>query len=267
MLIIRHSEIFTKSEQVRKYFIERLVRNLSVATSSKVKNRRMRIFVEMDDLDTIKKASRVFGVASISKAYSIPLDIEKIKKEALKISGNWKGSFAVRTQRLSKNFEMKAQDVNVVLGAEIKEKYNLNVNLDNPDNTLYIEIFENNAYLYTEITRGVGGLPLGTSDYFLVEKDDDRSLLAAWLMMRRGAIPIVSGNKGFLSLWDSANDIKDKEEKALSIVRTDFPGKATDLPVFYPLIALDDKNIEFLLEYVKEGRIPPNIYATIGNNY
>ena len=259
MLIVRHSEIFTKSEQVRKYFIEKLVRNISVATGTKVRNRRMRIFLDNDDSNIIEKVSRVFGVASISKADILTLDIEKIKKEALKKTKDWEGSFAVRTQRLSKNFEMKAQDVNEVVGAAIKDTYDLEVNLDNPDNTLHIEIFENNAYLYTEIIHAIGGLPLGTSDHFLLEKDDDNSLLAAWFMMRRGAIPIIKGDKKFLSLWDSGININDKEEKALLLVRSDFPGDKSDLPVFYPLIALDDKEKTILIKEIREGRIPPSI--------
>ncbi len=68
-----------------------------------------------------------------------------------------------------------------------KEFPHLKVNLAHPDKEIHIEIRANEAYLYDNVTKAVGGLPLGVEGTLvaLVSGGID-SPVAAWMMMKRG---------------------------------------------------------------------------------
>ena len=267
MIIVRHGEIFTKSEEVRRRFILRLSQNIRAALpGAKIANRRMRLFVEADDeAAAIARLRKVFGIVSLSRAQVLPWGMPEISGKAVEMSKGRKGSFAVRCQRLSKNFPLTSQQVNGEIGAAVKESTGLRVDLVKPDHVLHIEIFEKHAYLYSNSVEAVGGLPLGTSGYFLAG-DDDYSLLAAWLMMRRGAKAIIVGKKGFLSQWDfGAKAIETGENgrekaKAVFFASGDLAARKTgDMPSVYPLAGLGKAKAGLLLGHVKRGEIPPSL--------
>lgn len=102
---------------------------------------------------------------------------------------------------------------------------------------LEIEVYEDLAYISAERIKSPGGFPLGLEDQLvaLVSGGLD-SPVAAWLAMRRGAIPIFvimdphADKKG---AWTNASGVR---KKAL-------------------------KNIEVLVEYAKEAVEAPTIYV------
>jgi len=79
--------------------------------------------------------------------------------------------------------------MNVFMGDVIlreNEGRGLRVDLGSPDRTLFIEVRDNVAYLFHEKIRGPGGLPYGSSGMSICALGNRESLLAAYLMMKRG---------------------------------------------------------------------------------
>jgi tRNA uracil 4-sulfurtransferase len=60
------------------------------------------------------------------------------------------------------------------------------VDLETPDIEVFVEVRDDKSYLYAETLQGPGGLPVGSQGRVLVLLKDLHSLIAAWLMMKRG---------------------------------------------------------------------------------
>jgi thiamine biosynthesis protein ThiI len=63
---------------------------------------------------------------------------------------------------------------------------NLAVNLTAPDVKIYIEIRGKRAYIFSEKHVGPGGFPLGTQGKAVALITDRKTVIASWLIMRRG---------------------------------------------------------------------------------
>ena len=72
-------------------------------------------------------------------------------------------------------------------GAVVVKKYSSPVDLTNPELTIYLEVRDNDTYIFHEKIPGPGGLPLGTQGKVvaLVSSGID-SPVATYLMMKRG---------------------------------------------------------------------------------
>lgn len=198
-IIIRFSELVLKSDPVRRRFQKILVRNIKNALEkkkieNKIFSRRFNLILETEN---IRKASailkKIFGVISISPALSMELaemndffenNSEKIVKK----------TFAVRVSREGKH-DFSSRDVERRIGSIIVNKTKKRVNLSQPEQTIYIDIRNDDAYVYSEKMRCVGGLPLGTAGRVVcyIEKKED--VVATWLMMKRGCIPVLCYKK------------------------------------------------------------------------
>ncbi len=216
------------------------------------------------------KLSKVFGVSSYSPAVELDLNIDKIAEEAVKLCEPGK-TFAVRTQRLDKTFNLTSQQVNELVGERIVKELGLKVRLKNPEQQVGIEIFKGKAYLFSETFKGPGGLPYGTAGAKAVAlAEDDFGLLAAWMVMRRGLeISLVGKERpSMLKKWASGKKINwypDKElfeaaelEKALALI---LPYMKTELeesfkyfgkgfPVFVPLSGFNRTEAEERMQKV-----------------
>ncbi|MBM4389372.1 MAG: tRNA 4-thiouridine(8) synthase ThiI, partial [Deltaproteobacteria bacterium] len=72
-------------------------------------------------------------------------------------------TFRIDSSRSYKNFPLDSMEINREAGAYIQSATGLGVNLTSPDITLFINISKDMALLYTNVFRGAGGLPLGSS--------------------------------------------------------------------------------------------------------
>ncbi|HEY9246848.1 MAG TPA: tRNA sulfurtransferase, partial [Candidatus Methanoperedens sp.] len=110
-------------------------------------------------------------------------------------------SFAIRARRAG-NHDFISRDIGIACGDAVLKTAgeNIKVNLDNPDVEIFVEIRQNKAYVFTEITEGVRGLPNGTQGKMvaLISGGID-SPVAAWLMMKRGCeiVPLYLNNEPF----------------------------------------------------------------------
>jgi len=123
------------------------------------------------------------------ESIAIEVFIRKVKE-----LGEKNITFRVKTQRVKKNFPMTSVEINRYIGEKIlkdfrnilSEDVTLTVDLKNPQITLGIEIIDK-AYIFTQVFRGVGGLPANSQGKVLVLLSDGiDSPVAAFLMIKRG---------------------------------------------------------------------------------
>ncbi len=176
IILIRYGEIHLKGLN-RPYFerlLKEAVHNAVKPFGGKVERGDGRYFVrgvpDEDFPSAMKAVSKVFGVSSLSPAYEVEKSRDGIYTEALRqareyvsgLSGK-SATFKVDTKRSDKNFPMRSMEVSADLGGYILENCpELSVDLHDPDFRIYVEIREN-AYVYSRIIPGQGGMPLGSN--------------------------------------------------------------------------------------------------------
>ncbi|MBU5688724.1 MAG: hypothetical protein KQA41_00635 [Candidatus Aenigmarchaeota archaeon] len=195
LLIARFSEIAIKSHPVRKRLLKILIKNIKKAMlknkiEAVVYAKWERIFVETKN---IKKATNIlkhiFGIVSISPVIKLKLsNLEKTIKNYAHMAKN--KNFAVRVKRVG-NHDFTSRDMEKKLGSIILSKINAKVNLEKPDITFYVEIRNDDAYLYFDVIPGPGGMPLGSEQKVFCEIKNKRDLVACWLMMKRGCKVVI----------------------------------------------------------------------------
>jgi thiamine biosynthesis protein ThiI len=194
VIIVRYGEIGTKSRQTRRRIEAKLIENIRQAVGPlRISREYGRIFVDSDSKENAEKISRVFGVVSTSLATKISSQMDEILREGTEYAkDNLSPSmtFAVRARRTGEH-PYTSKDIEKKLGARIIEATGAAVNLSNPDFTIYVEVRNEYAYVFDEIIRGVGGLPLGTQGkaVSLVSGGID-SPVATWMIMKRGVDPV-----------------------------------------------------------------------------
>lgn len=195
-IIIRVCEIFLKGKN-RFYFINLLEEHIKKALDGidfKLTKLQMRYLIDdFDDFDydfIMSKLKKVCGIHSISPAYAVNTNYEEIKECAIPMCEDWSGTFKVETNRADKTFCMNSVELSCQLGGDILSVYgkNLKVSVKKPQNTLNVDIRENGKTLiYTEVIKGVGGMPIGSSGHgFLMLSGGIDSPVAGYMMCKRG---------------------------------------------------------------------------------
>ncbi len=243
MILVRYSELFLKSESVRRRWEKILVSNIRAGLDAEIVSKRHRIFVHASLEEAQPVLEKVFGVYSFSEVAECSNDLDDIKQAALMLLGP--GSFAVRTNRADKSYPMTSQDVSREVGAFLVEKKAQKVKLKEPDSEVFIELFDGKAFLFNKKLPGPGGLPLGTGGKLLLLNDSDDAVLAGWLMMKRGCTLDIAGSKApELNPWAIGHQVRYVDSPAddyaavvSGATSLDKLGKGT---VFYPLIGFTD---------------------------
>ncbi len=199
MYLVRYAEIGVKSDKARSFFEKLLIENIKRVlkdSNIKVYRERGRIYVETGSEDAESALKRVFGVSSFSPVKTASTNksqlVEEIAAYAAEILPGAL-SFAVRCRRTGLH-EYTSRDIEREAGEKILNRFNnrLKVNLENPDKIIFVEVRDKQAYLYHQIHHGPGGLPVGSQSRFisLVSGGID-SPVAAYLMMKRGGLPVI----------------------------------------------------------------------------
>jgi len=202
--LLAYSEILLKSDPVRR-ILERMLLNqiktklkMSKLNFSEISKEGGRIYITGEDPEKISKVvSNIFGVDFAAPALKTSTKMESIIEESLKLADevlDENKSFAVEARRVGTH-PYTSKDLEVKIGAEILKRFkerNLKVNLKNPDKKIFVEAREKNTYIYSEVFRGWGGLPVGSQGKLVVFLGNHfQTALAAWLMMKRGVFPVV----------------------------------------------------------------------------
>lgn len=202
ILIVRCGEVALKGMN-KPYFermlVDRIKRNLKRFEGVDVRRHEGLIFVRAEkdlDIDAIvKQISKVFGVASISKAVEAPSELNAIGDEAVKYMMNLieeRGvkTFKVEGKRADKAFPVKSPDIGRIIGAKILVGCKvLKVDVHEPDVLLHVDVRSDRTYIYEGKIAGFGGLPLGTNGKGLTLLSGGiDSPVATWMMAKRGML-------------------------------------------------------------------------------
>jgi len=197
-ILVSYSEIALKSRQVRARLEWQLANQIGFMlrragyTGFTVHRRFGRIIVDGAPGEAAGAVARVFGVVSAMPSTRVNPDLESVVQgvadEAIKTIRPGAG-FAVRA-RVVGSHSYGSRDVEVEGGSKVLEAMRDNgvhVNLDRPDATIYVEVRDNDAYIYSRIIPGVKGLPYGSQGRAVaLFSGGIDSPVAAWLMMKRG---------------------------------------------------------------------------------
>lgn len=194
VLLLRFGELFLKGEN-KKYFekaLEKDIKKKLENTPCVLKKTQGRYIIDEfdeNDLSEIKRQlSFVFGLCSYSEADEIPTSVEDIEEYCRHIDLLGK-SFKVEVKRADKSFPIKSMDFAKELGGIILgNNPNSHVDLYEPEKTIHIDIRMNGkTYIFTDIIKGQGGLPLGTSGKgLLLLSGGIDSPVAGYMMAKRG---------------------------------------------------------------------------------
>ncbi|HCS74198.1 MAG TPA: tRNA 4-thiouridine(8) synthase ThiI [Clostridiales bacterium] len=199
VMLLRYGEIFLKGRN-RPFFEKVLLNNIRKALISfediKVIRAQGRFFVEnySDELAVVQALTLVFGLVSISPAYKIEKDYEKIAAVSKKLMEDELMerqeetiTFKVESRRADKQFPMDSMTINKDLGGILLEEFpRLKVDVHEPDIQLQVEIREY-CYLYSRIIPCAGGMPVGTNGKAaLLLSGGIDSPVAGWMIAKRG---------------------------------------------------------------------------------
>ncbi|MEM5793356.1 MAG: THUMP domain-containing protein [Candidatus Aenigmatarchaeota archaeon] len=215
-VIVRYSEIFLKSDFVRNQLTKRLSLNIKngikrEGINAKVKRLRDVILIETNETKkTTKLLRHIFGIVSFSPAIKIQLDeIEDFfKKNSEKLIN---GKFAVRVSRKGKH-EFTSNELAAKIGEIISNTIKAKVNLKKPDTEIFLDVRDQEVYIYKQKIKGPGGIPIPSQGKINCYIDSREDLIACWLMMKRGCRPIVF-------FRDYPTDVLDKWSYGIKIER------------------------------------------------
>ena len=275
ILLIRYAEIGLKSAPVRRRFENQLKDNILTmlmedGVEALVTKRGARYYVEATDPDAaVRSVRKVFGVASISVAEVCSSKMEDMCAVAAEYS---KGrisegqSFAVKARREGSQ-GYSSMDVGREVGSAIflaNEDIGVKVNLTDPEVIFYVEVRDNQAYIFQDYIRCHAGLPVGSQGKVVAHVEDDRGLVSAWLMMKRGCRVLLRG-EDYLPLLRQYDPImkavdRDVGRNIFGYVlgtRLEDVGKVDvssyDLPVYFPTMGMTDEEVEILAETIRNG--------------
>jgi tRNA uracil 4-sulfurtransferase len=186
--LVRYSEIFLKSDPVRRRWEHTLIANIrEVMPGVHVRNERGRIWLDGEVKPDLLK--NIFGIVSFSEVEHIRLgEIASLLPDFCRRHGiEDVKTFALKIKRAGKH-NFSSQEKAIEYGNLLRKEFpHFRVNLAHPEKEIHVEIRANEAYLYDNVTKAVGGLPLGVEGTLvaLVSGGID-SPVAAWMMMKRG---------------------------------------------------------------------------------
>lgn len=194
VILLRFGELYLKGHN-RNIFENTLIQNiknsLTGETFSFSKTFGRYVISDYDEKrqdEIVSKLKKVFGLYSLSIAEEVDAQLETIKQVVSKIKIG-KQSFKVFVKRADKTFPLSSMELARELGGVVLDNNNEStVDLYNPQKEIYVDIRLNHkAYIFDEIIKCQGGLPLGTSGKgLLLLSGGIDSPVAGYLMAKRG---------------------------------------------------------------------------------
>jgi tRNA uracil 4-sulfurtransferase len=127
------------------------------------------------------------GLARVCRALRVDKTPEAAAAAAVALTGAGSGAFAVRSRRRDKRFPFTSEQLNALIGAQVKAAHGLPVSLSRPQTEIFVEVDTQEVFVFTGGQPGQGGLPVGMSGrgVALMSGGID-SPVAAYRMMKRG---------------------------------------------------------------------------------
>ena len=193
LVLIKYGELTTKKAN-RKEFINLLYNNLY----NKLKDYNIniikefsRMYIEFDSKykeEILDIVSSTFGIHAFNIAYKCTSNKEYIIKEVLKrLENETFNTFKVVTKRRDKSFPIPSMEFNEVVATPILKELKKHVDVHNPDIYINIEINKDDAYIYFNDIKGLGGYPVGVQKKgLLMLSGGIDSPVAGFLSLKRG---------------------------------------------------------------------------------
>jgi len=209
VIVLTFDELFTKSEKVRKKWLNILEKQLKEKGLELIGKERFKFFIEFSE-ENLKKVKKIFGIRNIYLGFVfknlselknfLEKDFNSIENELKDLIEGNDFSFKIKTKRHWKKLEKNSLEISKEFGYLIQKLTNWPVDLENPKLTLIIEVFKEKVlFLYKKI-EGLGGLPLNTQPKTLcLFSGGIDSPVASYLIAKRGS------NQDFL-FFNSAGD-------------------------------------------------------------
>ena len=199
MILCKLGEVVLKGLNRRSFedkLISNLRRRVSKSGNYRVYSKQSTIYVEpVDnacDLDAAFAACRqVFGVIAVSRALPCAKDVQAIidtAKAYLRDELSTARSFKVESKRADKTFPLTSIQLSQQVGGALHQAFpNLEVNVHDPELTVFLEIRDDAAFVHGPAVPGAGGLPLGMGGtaVTLLSGGID-SPVSSWMMAKRG---------------------------------------------------------------------------------
>ncbi|MFX0055986.1 MAG: tRNA uracil 4-sulfurtransferase ThiI [Candidatus Hermodarchaeota archaeon] len=202
-VLVRYGEIGIKSKQTRKRMEDLLIRHIKAALLeagvefTKIRREYGRIFIVTERTQEASIiAANIFGIVSVSPVVVIQSNLDTILETGLEMAGKTfakSKSFAVGSRRVGTH-DYSSQDIREKLGAAILTglpELELAVDLTSPEQSIYVEVRNQRAYLFTDTIEGVGGMPTGSQGKVVCTLSSGLdSPIAAFKVMKRGCLPV-----------------------------------------------------------------------------
>lgn len=200
VLLVKYGEIAMRGKNrylVENRLITTIINRLRPYEGYRVYKEQGRILVlnENTDVDydtVVPLVVNILGVTAVCPCWEVDdQSIENLREVALQ---QFKESypeggitFKVMTKRSDKRYPMTGNEVSAEIGGYIIENcQNISVDVHNPQVKLMVEL-RNNAYIYSKLIYGFGGLPYGASGKATVLMSGGiDSPVAAFLIAKRG---------------------------------------------------------------------------------
>lgn len=206
-VLARYGEIGIKSRPVRRRFELALQENIERAFETEgldciVTRIPGRFVVTSSDIPRATDIlARIFGLTSVSPVRIATSELAKLLPEIARYFDEVAATrpnartFALRTRR-SGQHPYTSQDLARDGGGAVLDRpegARWKVDLGRPDIEVSIDVRDARAFLHHEQLAGPGGLPVGTQGKVVLLLKDLNSLIAAWMMMKRGCtvIPVT----------------------------------------------------------------------------
>ena len=193
IIIIKYGELTTKKDNIN-FFINALRDNIKKSLKdidNKIIYDHGRMFIETSDYENVLNIlKKTFGIHEINIGYKLKTNsLEEINAELLNLLKDKEfKTFKVTTKRSDKSYPINSMEVSRKVGGTIlKNISNIEVDVHNPNLEINIEIRKNEAYIYFEKIKGIGGYPVGTlGKGMLMLSGGIDSPVAGYLAMKRG---------------------------------------------------------------------------------
>lgn len=200
VLLVKYGEIAVRGKN--RYLIEnRLIdiikKNIEKYGQYSVTKEQGRLLIEnySDDFDydrIIPSVINIMGVVAVCPCVKTEnQNIENLREISInhmkKYFSEKFTTFKVETKRSDKRYPMQSREISADIGGHILHSLdNVKVNVHNPDVTLMVEL-RNNAYIYSKLIKGFGGLPIGASGKAtLLMSGGIDSPVAGFMIAKRG---------------------------------------------------------------------------------
>ena len=227
--VVHYAEVALKGKN-RPDFVRVLRKNLARALSGlhpEIRHAEGRLLVTAEGTrdEVAARISATFGVAWFSPVTVVESDVLKIRTAVLEMAkGSTGRTFKIDARRSDKSFPVRSHELAGDLGAAVAEQSGMKVDLTDPDVVFHVDVTKTRTTVYSKKQAGPGGLPVGTAGrVMLLFSGGIDSPVAAWLMMKRGCVPV------YVHFYLAPSPMTALESKIVRLVKvlSSYGGKCT----------------------------------------